>query len=121
MVPLVGENRLLVKYGQRVLAKTKRVGLKRIIEKARLDAGNITSADIAFMIGPRINASSRMDHPMIAFKALAKKDIEAVTQADELEKLNNRRKYAVAKIMKEVWAKLRKKPETKVIVIGNKD
>ncbi len=121
MVPLIGENRLFVKYGQKVLAKTKNDGLKRLIEKSKLNQNDISSSDIAFMIGPRINASSRMDHPMVAFLALSQEKEKAIEYADELEKLNNRRKYAVAKIMKDVWARLRKKEIKDVIVIGNKD
>jgi single-stranded-DNA-specific exonuclease len=102
MVPLLGENRLFAKYGKIVLEKTRRKGLKKIIEKSRLNRQNITAGDIGFMIGPRINAASRLEHPMIAFEALAENNGDGVLAAEELEKINNRRKYAVAKIMKNV-------------------
>lgn len=119
MVPLTGENRLLVHFGKMILGITNRPGLHTIFKKGRLDHKKLTTDDIAFMIGPRINAASRLDDPMIAFKALAYRDAEATAAALELEKLNNRRKYATAKIMKEVWGKLEEREESPVIVIGN--
>ena len=62
------------------------------------------------MIGPRINAASRLDDPMIAFEALAYRDERGTAAAEQLEKLNNKRKYATAKIMKEVWKAASKQP-----------
>ena len=121
MVPLVGENRLLVKYGQIVLNKTRRPGLKRIIEKARLNKNKITTGDIGFMIGPRINAAARLEDPIIAFNALDGNEELAIFSAEELERINNRRKYLIAKIMKQVWKKLEKHPKDLVVVIGDRD
>jgi single-stranded-DNA-specific exonuclease len=102
MVPLVGENRIFVKYGKIVLENTKNIGLKKIIEKSRIDRNNISAGDLGFMIGPRINAASRLEDPFFAFEALAKNSVEAIESAEYLETLNNRRKYLTAKIMKEV-------------------
>ncbi len=119
MVPLVGENRLLVHFGKIMLGLSARPGLHTIFKKARLNAQHLQTDDIAFMIGPRINAASRLDDPMIAFKALAESGAEAIASAEMLEKLNNRRKYMTAKIMKEVWGKLENKDDGPVIVIGN--
>ncbi len=121
MVPLVGENRIFVKYGQIVFKNTYRSGLNRIIKKARLDKKQISAGDLGFMIGPRINSASRLEDPFIAFEALSGDGEDAELAADYLEKLNNRRKYLTAKIMKDVWGKLREREETEVIVIGNKD
>lgn len=119
MVPLVGENRLLVHFGKIMLGLSARPGLHTIFKKSRLNATHLQTDDIAFMIGPRINAASRLDDPMIAFAALAYHDERAIAAATELEKLNNRRKYMTAKIMKEVWGKLEDREDSPVIVIGN--
>ncbi len=121
MVPLLGENRLLVKYGQIVFKNTHRPGLNKIIEKSRLHKKNISEGDLGFMIGPRINAAARLEEPSIAFKALAENNEEAIFFAEELEKINNRRKYLTAKIMREVYKKLAERKLKEVIVIGNKD
>ncbi len=119
MVPLQGENRVFAKYGKIVLEKTKRAGLKKIIEKSRLNVNNISADDVAFMIGPRINAASRLEHPKIAFSALSENNEKGVKAALELEKINNRRKYLLAKVMKNVWQRLKKRDDKKVIVIGD--
>jgi len=122
MVPLIGENRIFVKYGQKVLAKTQRIGLNKMIKNAKLNKNNIKADDLGFMIGPRINASSRIDDPFLSFKALSEKSIKDGEEfADRLEKINNRRKYLIAKIMKEVWKKISNKEEEKVVVIGSRD
>ena len=121
MVPLVGENRTFVKYGKIVLQKTKNIGISKIIEKSRIDKNNISAEDLGFMIGPRINAASRLEDPFFAFEALVKNNQEGIESAEYLESLNNKRKYLTAKIMKEVWKKLEGRKLDKVIVIGNKE
>lgn len=121
MVPLVGENRIFVKYGKMVLEKTQNTGLKKIIEKSKIDKKNISAEDLGFMIGPRINAASRLEDPFYAFQALAENSIEAIESAEYLETLNNKRKYLTAKIMKNVWGKLAEREKSGVIVIGDKD
>ena len=118
MVPLVGENRVFVKYGKKVLAKTQRPGLNRIFEKSRLNKSNITADDIGFMIGPRINAASRLSDPNIALQALSLSE-DSIEFANELERLNNRRKTMTATIMKEVWGTLKERKIGETIVIGN--
>ncbi len=111
MVPLTGENRTLVKYGLLVIEKTKRLGLKLLIDtQAQRQAtrpqqpfsDKITSQTIAFTIAPRINATSRMAHATTSFELL-------VTQSEEMarnlvakvEDLNNGRRRAVEKILEE--------------------
>ncbi len=124
MVPLIGENRIFVKYGQKVLAKTPRTGLNKIIKNAKLNKNKISAGDLGFMIGPRINASSRIDDPFLSFKALSEKYFEGEVFADDLEKINNRRKYLMAKIMKEVWKKFETDnilEKNEVIVVGSRD
>ncbi len=120
MVPLVGENRLFVKYGFIVLSKTQREGLLNIFKKARLDKNNLSADDVAFYIGPRINAASRLEDPKIAFLALCG-ETSAKEASDNLEKINNRRKTLTAKIMKNVWKRIEEndKKNRKVIVIGD--
>ena len=66
MVSLLDENRTLVYYGLKVLAKTPRLGLKLLLRKLNLGE-RITAEDVAFLIAPRINAASRMDHAETGF------------------------------------------------------
>ena len=103
MVPLVGENRVLAYYGLQVLHKSRRPGLQHLLKSMRVNQRFITEDDIGFMIGPRINAASRMDDPEDAFRMLATTDEAAAgTHARRLEKLNNERKGVVAAMVKDI-------------------
>ncbi len=96
VMPLIGENRVLVTYGLIVLGKTKNIGLQEMysVGKLKIDEWNKPDARmIGFQIGPRINAASRMDHGRIAHDLLASKDAtEANVLANRLEQLNNERR-----------------------------
>lgn len=121
MVPLVGENRALAYFGLVVLRKSPRPGLQQLLRKIRVEQRAITEDDIGFMIGPRINAASRMGDPMQAFHMLATKDVALGAQhAADLERINGTRKTAVATITKEVKKKISTRSmESPVIVMGN--
>ncbi len=92
VMPLVGENRVLVKYGLLVLAKTRRVGLQELIAVGRIPMDNVTPPTarlIAFHIAPRINAASRMAHGKLAHDLLMERDrVKARGLALELEAYN---------------------------------
>lgn len=124
MVPLIGENRVLAHYGLRVLRKSRRLGLNKLLAHLRMDKSNLTEDDVAFMITPRINAASRMGAPIDAFKLLTAADeAEAEACVRHLDNINNERKGMVASIVKEAKKKVREKFESlgerPVIVLGN--
>lgn len=125
MVPLVGENRVLETYGLRVLNKTRRPGLLALAEQANLRLGEITSEDIGFGIGPRLNAAGRMDHASLALRLLlAESSDEARLLAGELEELNRARQTATKKMMAEADAMIASgdvDPRGKAIVLWNRD
>lgn len=105
-VPLVSENRTIVKYGLLVLSKTRRVGLQEIFKVARIqiDENNFPDTHkISFQIAPRINAAGRMDHANSAFKLINESDIvSARALALELESNNQQRQKATQKVVDEV-------------------
>ena len=123
MVPLVGENRVFASYGLKVLKKSPRKGLVRLLRHLKIDQRHLTEDDIGFMITPRINAASRMGVPMDAFRLLATDDdTEAHKYVEHLDNINNERKGVVASMVKEVKKILHERdPENtrKVIVVGN--
>ena len=121
MVPLVGENRVLAHYGLTVLRKTRRPGLQHLMRAMRLSPRTLTEDDIGFMIGPRINAASRMDTPEDAFNMLATQEEEAAGgHARHLEMLNNERKGVVAAMVKDIKKRMKQMTEVRsVIVMGN--
>ena len=105
-VPLLGENRILAKYGLVVLSKTRRPGLLEMFKVGRItiDENNIPNAQkISFMLAPRINAAGRMDHANISYKLLIEKNTAmARTMALEIESKNQERQKITGEITREV-------------------
>lgn len=108
VMPLIGENRCIVKYGLIVLSKTKRVGFQEMFAVGRIpiDEQRVPDAHmIGFQIAPRINAASRMAHAMLAHRLLMERDQAAArVLALELEDCNVRRQ----KVSTEVTERVRK-------------
>ena len=122
MVPLVNENRLLAYYGLKVIKKTKRPGLKKLMWDAGISIQHLNEEDIGFGISPKINAASRMSHPEDALAVLrAKNDVEATTSVKHIIKLNNGRKKLVMQTMKKAYKKLEGRDLGNVIVLGSPD
>lgn len=135
MVPLIGENRVFAYYGLKVLRKSPRVGLMKLLRKIKTDQRNLTEDDIGFTISPRINAASRMGVPHDAFRLLSTTDeVEADQLSDHLNRINDERKGIVAAMVKEMkhtlearWANeggaaggvAGDRPKPKLIVLGN--
>lgn len=103
MVPLVGENRMLARYGLVVMRRGRRPGFSALLKLLRISKQTLTEDDLAFMVAPRINAASRMDNPWLAADLLASKtENEAAELAGALNRINDERKGIVAAIVKEV-------------------
>ncbi|MCD5384428.1 MAG: single-stranded-DNA-specific exonuclease RecJ [Candidatus Pacebacteria bacterium] len=124
MVPLVGENRVLVHWGLIVLHKSKRVGIQALCNKLRIKQQLLDENDIGFSIAPRINAASRMGCPEDAFNLLSTTDmLEAEMLASKLESLNNKRKGQVAAMVRKINIKIEQMKELgdlpRVIVVGD--
>lgn len=100
VMPLKGENRALEKFGLMVLNKTRRTGLRALIEVAGLEFGSLDTMSVGFGIGPRINAASRMDHADAAVRTLLAEDPdEARLYAEQLNDLNKARQKYTEEIM----------------------
>ncbi len=120
MVPLLGENRALAYYGLKVLRKSPRPGLVHLFRSLYSDQRFLTEDDIGFVIGPRINAASRMDDPILGFHFLSERDeLRARETLSHLNKLNNKRKGVVASIIKEANKKIESESLKNMIVMGN--
>lgn len=111
IVPLTGENRIIVAKGLLSIRNSERPGIIKLIENAGLK-GEISSTDVAFGIAPRINAAGRMGSAQTALKLLMTEDEE---EADELVSLissfNVKRQNVEADISSEIEEYFNKNPE----------
>lgn len=95
IVPLTGENRILVKFGLDRLNDDPRPGFKAIIEKAGMSLGNINSTNVVFGIAPRINAVGRLGDAQRAIDLLIAKDYETAEVFAEVLELENRERRKI--------------------------
>ncbi|MFA5841481.1 MAG: single-stranded-DNA-specific exonuclease RecJ [Candidatus Paceibacterota bacterium] len=120
MVPLVNENRAIAYYGLKVMRKSPRAGFVKLLRKMRVEQSSLTEDDVAFMIAPRINAASRMDIPIEAFRLLSTTDETLADElSDHLHNLNDTRKGLVSSMIKEARKHVEERGIKDVIVIGN--
>lgn len=93
IVPVSGENRILAFHGLKQLNQSPSVGLKAIIEVCGLSSRELTMSDIVFKLGPRINASGRMQNGKEAVDLLVEKDLtKALLAATHINEYNEQRK-----------------------------
>lgn len=102
VVPLVGENRVIVKHGLEGLHRAKNPGLRAILELAGLMNGRAPSArEVAFQVAPRINAAGRMDDAQNAIRLFLTDDPDHARRlASELHSLNQERRDTEAEIVR---------------------
>ena len=92
VMPLVGENRLLVREGLQALRQRRHLGLRTLMEIAGVDARSVRSFHLGFILGPRLNAAGRMDDPKPALQLLLTTNPnEARELAQRLDSANRRR------------------------------
>lgn len=120
MVPLIDENRYLVREGLKILNHTKRIGLKELIKISRLELGKLDAKSISWFLGPRINAASRLGDATISYNLLATNSLkEAVAVAAELEETNNARQNLTRNTLAQVKEKLADKMELPLLMEGD--
>jgi single-stranded-DNA-specific exonuclease len=92
VAPLRGENRVFVRYGLKMLAETRNIGMRALLRAAGLDGKQLTAGRIGFILAPRLNAAGRLGHAIRGVDLLlTENEHEANTIARELEELNQRR------------------------------
>ena len=93
IVPMVGENRVLMRAGLKQLVERPRLGLTLLADKAGVDLEACSASKMVFQIGPRINAAGRIADASLAAELLATTDpVEGRRLVDEIEGLNIRRR-----------------------------
>ncbi len=118
-VPLIGENRCLVKEGLKSIAAGERAGLRALKHVAGIDGKRMRAGLVAFTIAPRINAAGRMDDANDVVKLLLTGSIEEATDiASLLEKRNAERQRVEQQVYQEALDMVRSKGVPPVIVLG---
>lgn len=118
VMPLHGENRVLEAYGLKVLNKTRRPGLLKLLEVAGSAPGALDTVSIGFQIGPRLNAAGRMEHADVALRLLTEEDpLVAFEKAQALQALNVERQKASDVMYKEAKAMIGDPGNKKVLVV----
>jgi single-stranded-DNA-specific exonuclease len=122
VVPLVRENRILAKHGLRSLPHVESPGIRALLRLARIDGREIDPGDIAFRIGPRLNAAGRMGKVEIALDLLTTESRSlALAAGNRLEEENSRRREVERGIAEECRARLRASTEPRLpagLVLG---
>lgn len=121
---LLGENRILVKYGLKVLQKTRWTGMRALTKAAALDFSQKIpdTYTLGFVIAPRLNAAGRLEHANVALHLLTEMDpIKAQDRALELEQINLRRQQLTERVMSEAKAAGELIKDRKVVVLMGED
>ena len=119
VMPLLGENRLLEAFGLTVLNKTRRPGLRALVEAAGGKFGELDTYSIGFQLGPRINAAGRMDHASAALNLLMEEDASrAVVLAQALNDANAARQKASGQMYEEAKQLVGDPGNRRVIVVA---
>jgi len=107
MVPLLGENRYVVKHGLRHLNDSPRLGIREMAVQAGLELGELDSESISWTLAPRLNAAGRLDHAMASYRLLTSDSTEEAHElAVWLQQKNQERQELTTKAMGRAREKL---------------
>jgi len=125
IVPIVGENRVMAYYGLKKLNTNPGIGLQTIINLAGIAGTEITISDIVFKIGPRLNASGRIEHGKKSVQILVSEDEEKSNLiGEEIDSYNEIRKTLDRDITQEALEMIERNDELKFMnstVLYNRD
>lgn len=123
MVPLVGENRYLVKKGLDVLSKTRRLGLQEVMHIAGLPSDSLSTDHISWTLAPRLNAPGRLDHAFSSYRLLVTDSSEeAFDLAQELEQKNIQRQKLTEEFLTRAKEELFiKGVDLPLLIVGGED
>lgn len=124
IVPIMGENRILAYHGMKQLNNSPSTGLKAIIDVCGLTDKDIHMSDIIFKIGPRINASGRIQNGKESVRLLIEHDYdEAQKKAQQIDQYNEERKELDKRMTEEASQLVSTLPEMKdesaIVIVGD--
>jgi len=120
MVPLLGENRELVRRGLAAIAGTARPGLRALIEVAGYRPKEVTSEAIAFGLAPRLNAAGRLSDARLALDLLlTREEGTALTLAANIDALNRERQRMTLEAQAVARELVETRPEAPILIVGD--
>ncbi|MCW2990445.1 MAG: single-stranded-DNA-specific exonuclease RecJ [Solirubrobacterales bacterium] len=118
-VPLVGENRRLVRDGLKALAGTRRVGLRALMGVAKCDPGAVDARSCGFRLAPRINAAGRLHRADAGLELMLTDDPDRAKQiAEELDSANAERRHVEQRILFEAEGQVAQYPDAAAFVLA---
>ena len=121
VVPMVNENRFIIKKGLNNIKKTKIKGLKYIINYLKINPKNITTSDIGFLIAPIFNALGRIDNSKIVVNFFIQEDdFKLISIIEEMKKANKIRRYLENEIYNEIEEKIQRLNRPKYIFMKSR-
>jgi single-stranded-DNA-specific exonuclease len=123
MVPLLGENRYLVKRGLETMSRTRRPGLQEMINLAGLSPGDLDTENVSWILVPRLNAPGRLDHALPSYRILVTDSPdEAYNLAQDLAQTNTERQ----RLTEEFFSKAKSQLSTQetgspLLMVGGED
>lgn len=119
VVTLVDENRLHVYWGLKVLAKTRRPGLKALMAVARVEPASVNARSLGFGLGPRMNAAGRLETAQFSLDMLLADDgMLALEKAQQLDEMNRARRLEQDRIFQEAIKQAEEYIDDKVLVVS---
>ena len=119
VVTLVDENRANVYWGLKVLAQTRRPGLKALMLVSDVEPSKVNARSLGFALGPRMNAAGRLETAQYALDMLRAKDPEtALEKAEQLDTMNRARRAEQDKIYKEAIVQAEQFADDPVLVVS---
>ena len=121
VMPVIGENRLLIRHGLTALNTKSRPGLKRLMRETCIERRDINTSAIGYALSPRLNAAGRMGRTSLTVDLLlTEREDEAEQLTIELCTLNSERRQLESVIFEEAYASLLKKPPRGPVVLSSR-
>jgi len=125
VVPLLGENRIIVKHGLEKIKSNPNIGIKALVKASGIDIYAVDTYHLSFMLAPRLNAAGRVSDPILGVKLLIAEDEDTAYKiADELNKANYQRQSIENEILNSAVELINRtfdKKKEKVIVVSGQN
>jgi single-stranded-DNA-specific exonuclease len=122
MMPLLGENRYLVKQGLKVLSKNRRPGIREISALAGIDASCIGTEEISWALSPRLNAAGRLEHALTSYKLMVTESTEEAQELSTvLEEQNAERQKMTSRSLAKAKEQVQAKGVTPLLIASDPD